>query len=75
MVDNLTGPALRGVPERWAPYPQEDLYSWIRSSQQLLEAGHPRALELWEKWKPAIMNDFPELTDEQIAQLLVFIEG
>ena len=38
MVDDLTGPALGGTQERWSDYPQEDLYSWIRNSQALIQA-------------------------------------
>ncbi len=73
MKDNLTGPALGGVEERWAAYPRKDLYSWIRNSKAMVDAGHPRATELWAKWKPTIMNNFPGLTDEQIESLLLYI--
>ena len=31
MVQDMTGPALGGVQERWADYPEEDLYAWIHS--------------------------------------------
>ncbi len=41
MKSDMTGPALGGVQERWADYPIEDLYSWIRNSQALVESGHP----------------------------------
>ncbi|MDP4710067.1 MAG: cytochrome c class I, partial [Saprospiraceae bacterium] len=44
MKSNLTGPALGGVEGRWADYPKEDLYSWIRNSQGMINAGHPRAV-------------------------------
>ena len=74
MKDNLTGPALGGVEERWAAYPRTDLYKWIRGSQALIAAGHPRATELWNKFKPGIMNNFPGLTDEQIESLLLYIK-
>lgn len=73
MVDNLTGPALHGVEERWAAYPRADLYNWIRHSQQMIKTGHPRAQELWQRWNHTIMNDFSSLTDEQIEQLLAYI--
>ncbi len=73
MVDDLTGPALRGVEERWAAYPRQDLYHWIRHSQQMVKANHPRATALWTKWKPTLMNDFSGLTDEQIEQILAYV--
>ena len=73
MKDDLTGPALAGVEERWAAYPPEDLYSWIRNSQAMIAAGHPRAVELWAKYKPTVMNSFTTLTDDDIASLLLYI--
>jgi len=73
MKDNLTGPALGGVEERWAEFPAEDLYAWIRNSQAMIASGHPRATELWNKWKPTVMNSFPALTDEEIGSLLLYI--
>lgn len=73
MKDNLTGPALGGTEERWSAFPQKDLYTWIRNSQSMIASGHPRATELWAKWKPTMMNNFPGLTDDQIASLLLYI--
>ncbi|MBK8195714.1 MAG: c-type cytochrome [Lewinellaceae bacterium] len=75
MKDNLTGPALAGVEERWAEFPRKDLYAWIRNSQGLIASGHPRANELWAKWKPTLMNNFPGLTDEQIESMLLYINN
>lgn len=75
MKDDLTGPALGGVEERWADYPKEDLYAWIRNSQKMIADGHPRAKELWNTWKPTVMNSFTGLTDEEIDNLLAYIDG
>lgn len=68
-----TGPALAGVEERWADYPQEDLYSWIRNSQALIKTGHPRANELWDEYK-SVMTAFPQLTDDDVASVLLYID-
>ncbi len=73
MKSKLTGPALGGVEERWADYPQEDLYTWIRNSQSMISQGHPRATELWNEWKPTVMNSFPTLSDEDVANILAYI--
>lgn len=73
MKDNLTGPALGGVEERWAAYPKEDLYLWIRNSQSMIAAGHPRATELWSQWKPTVMSNF-NLTDAEIDNILAYIQ-
>lgn len=69
-----TGPALGGVEERWSAYPRQDLYAWIRNSQAQIASGHPRATELWNQYKPVLMNSFPGLTDEQIESLLLYIK-
>ena len=68
-----TGPALGGVEERWAEYPQEELYGWIRNSQKTIADGQPRAVELWEQWKPNVMTSYPNLTDDEIASVLLYI--
>lgn len=73
MKDDLTGPALAGVEDRWAAYPRADLYKWIRFSQSMVTSGHPRAVELWAKWKPTLMNNFPGLTDDQIEGIILYI--
>jgi mono/diheme cytochrome c family protein len=71
----LTGPALGGATQRWAAYPREDLYQWIRNSQALIQQKHPRALELWKQWKPVIMNAFNSLSDEDIEAVLAYVEA
>lgn len=73
MKDDLTGPALAGLEERWVDYPRTDLYKWIRNSQAMVSEGHPRAVELWNKWKPTLMNNFPGLTDDQIEGIILYI--
>ena len=75
MVDDLTGPALGGVQERWGNYPVEDLRYFIRYSQRMIEEGHPKAVEVWNEWAPAIMNNFPNLTDGEIDNILAYIDG
>lgn len=74
MKDDLTGPALGGVETRWAAFPRKDLYQFIRGSQAMIKKGHPLAVELWQKHKPTMMNDFSSLTDEDIEALLTYIE-
>jgi cytochrome c2 len=75
MKKAATGPALAGVEERWADYPREDLYSWIRNSQALIKAGHPRAVELWNEYKPTVMNAAQHLTDENIESILLYVDA
>ncbi len=76
MKSNMTGPALGGVEERWAEYPKEDLYAWIRNSQKQISEGHPMATQLWDEWgeKGGQMTSFPALKDDDIANMLAYIQ-
>ncbi|HZV71777.1 MAG TPA: c-type cytochrome [Saprospiraceae bacterium] len=73
MKDDMTGPALAGFEERWADYPREDLYKWIHNSQALIAQGHPRAVELWNKWKPTVMTSFAAFTPDEIESIFLYI--
>lgn len=73
MRSKATGPALGGVEERWADYPIEDLYAWIRNSQKLVAEEHPRAVEVYNEWNKVAMQAFPNLTDENIESILLYV--
>ncbi len=75
MKQDMTGPALGGSRERWADYPEEDLYAWIRNSQALISSGHPRAVEVFNQYNKLIMTPFPSLTDDDIANVLEYIDA
>lgn len=75
MKDKLTGPALGGTEDRWASYPREDLYKWIRNSSGMIAEAHPKATELWNEWKPTVMTAFPNMTNEDIENVLLYING
>ncbi len=69
---NLVGPALKGVTERrdsaW-------LYGFIKNSQEMIQAGDPIAVELFNKFNKVPMPSHPNLSDEQIGSLLNYIES
>lgn len=73
MKSALTGPALGGSEAMWDT--KENLYAWIRNSQGMIQSGHPRAVELWNKYKPTVMSGFPTLKDDDIASILLYIDG
>ena len=74
MKDKLTGPALGGVQERWAG--KEDvLYAWIRNSQAVIASGDPYAVALYNEWNKVLMNPFPNLTDDDIASILLYVDA
>jgi cytochrome c2 len=74
MRDDLVGPLLKGVTERWKDYPRSDLYGFIRNSQEMIKSGHPIALKLWNEWQPTIMIPFEDLSDEEIEAIISYIE-
>ena len=74
MKSALTGPALGTAEANWADFPREELYAWIRNSQALIAAGHPRAIELWNQYRPTPMNANAHLTDNDIESVLAYIK-
>lgn len=74
MKDPLTAPALGSVRERWASYPEEDLYNYIRNSQKMIADGHQLAQKLFDDWQRAVMPSYPHLSNQEMEQLLSFVE-
>ncbi len=74
MKDDLTGPALGGVQERWEGR-EELLYSWIRNSQAVIASGDGSAVGLFKQWNNSVMTAFPNLTDQEIADVLGYVKG
>ena len=72
MKAKLTGPALGGVEERWTEKPA--LYKWIRNSQSMIASGYPRATAIWNEYKPTVMTNFPNLKDDDIENILAYID-
>ncbi len=66
----LIGPDLKGVSQR---HSRDWLFRWIRSSQSLVRASDPEAVELFNTYNQVVMPDQPFLSDEQIAALLDYI--
>lgn len=67
----LIGPSLAGITER---RDEAWLIKFIQNSQAMIEAGDPVAVKVWEE-----NNKIPmppnQLTDDQVKDLLVFIEA
>ena len=75
MKSDMTGPALAGVTARWAAYPITDLYDWVKNSTQLIETGHPKAVAIYDEWRRSPMTPFHNLTDEDVAAILTYVES
>lgn len=68
----MTGPALKGVENRWPD--KQILYAFIRNSQEII-GKDKYARELWLQYNQTIMLPHPDLTDQQIAQILGYINS
>lgn len=75
MRDKLTGPPLGPALAAWEQYPKADLYAFIRHSQRSIKEGHPRARQIWQEYKPTLMNDFSNLTDAQLEDLVGYVRN
>lgn len=69
---DLTGPALFGVTERVPS--REWLYGWIKNSAVVIESGDAYANQIYEKWNKSPMQAMPHLQDEDIDNILEWID-
>ncbi len=71
MERKLVGPPLKNVTEKRE---EEWLIKFIRNSQELINAGDPIAVQLFEEYNRIPMPPNPDLTDDQIKSILAYIE-
>lgn len=65
------GPALHGTTDR---HEMEWLYKWIKNSQELIASGDPAAVKLYNDWNKVSMNAFPQLSNEDIDNIIAYVE-
>ncbi|HLW15128.1 MAG TPA: c-type cytochrome [Flavobacteriaceae bacterium] len=65
------GPAMRGAGQK---FEREWLYKWIRNSQELIRSGDKLANDLFQEWNGAVMTPFPGLSDEDIDNILAYVD-
>ena len=66
-----TGPALHGVTER---RDQEWIYKWIKNSQQMIASGDAQAVAIYEEYNKTAMPAFPQLSNQDIDNILAYVE-
>ncbi|MFT3910054.1 MAG: cytochrome c [Ferruginibacter sp.] len=71
-TEDLTGPALKNVAARWTN--KTMLYEFIKDPQSVIVRDE-YAKKLFEKWKQAYMQPFPNLTDKEIDSILQYCES
>ena len=71
-IDNkLIGPALRGVSDK---YSEEWLIKWIKNSAEMIAAGDPDAIAIWEEYNKSPMTAFHYFSDDDVRNILAYIE-
>lgn len=68
----VVGPGLKGINERkdfaW-------LSKWIRNSQAMIASGDSYAVEIYNKYNKAQMTSFPNLSDDDIRNMLAYVDA
>lgn len=70
----LTGPALKGVLARW-DNDTTRVRAFIKNSAKLIREGDPRAVQVYNDWNKVAMTPMTHLSDEDIDQILEYIES
>lgn len=66
-----TGPALHGVTSK---HDRQWLYDWIHNSVEMVQSGDPAAVAIFEEYNGSIMTPFPQLSTEDIDDILAYVE-
>ncbi len=69
----LTGPGLEGVFDR---VPSEEwAIAWVKNSQNLVKAGDPYAVKIFNEYNQTLMTPFEFLSDEEITAIFDYIKN
>ncbi|WP_268225484.1 c-type cytochrome [Sinomicrobium oceani] len=68
----MTGPALAGVTDK---RDREWLHKWIKNNVALRKSGDAEAIAIYEEFNGAVMNTFPQLSEQDIDDILAYTEN
>ena len=68
----FVGPALKGITELRE---RDWLHKWIKSSSTLIKSGDPIAKEVFEAYNKMPMQDFLQLSEKDIDDILAYTDG
>ncbi|WP_185861322.1 c-type cytochrome [Blattabacterium cuenoti] len=68
----MIGPPLQGVTEKRS---RKWLHQWIKNNKSLRKSGDQEALAIYKEYGNVEMNSFPHLSDQQIDDILFFIQN
>ena len=72
----MTGPALRGIETKLIEEEglnREWIYAWIRNSAAVIKSGDAYATKIYAEYNSAAMTAMPQLSDEEINNILAYI--
>ena len=69
LYKRATGPALFGVGDK---YDRDWLYRWIKNSQELIQSGDAQAVAIFEEYNQLVMTAFPQLSNEDIDNIIAY---
>ncbi len=68
----VIGPALRGVSSRRK---EAWIIKWVKDNSKLRAANDPEAIAIYNEYNQVAMTAFPNLSDEEIKNIVVYIEN
>jgi cytochrome c551/c552 len=68
----VIGPALKDVDQR---HDEAWLIKWTKNAPAMIASGDPKAKELFDKYKPAMMTAFTELSDDDVKNIYAYIKA
>jgi len=70
--EDLIGPALAGITERRS---MEWIIKFTKNSKEMIESGDKEAVAVYEKYNKTVMQSFENLSDEEIENIIFYIEA
>ena len=68
----VIGPALKDVDQR---HDEAWLIKWTKNAPAMIAGGDPKAKALFDKYKPAMMTAFTELSDDDVKNIYAYIKA
>jgi mono/diheme cytochrome c family protein len=72
-ANKVVGPGLKGVEDRWKD--KALLHKWIKNNTEVLKSGDAYANALFAEYNKSTMTLFPQLSDEDIDNMLEYIKN
>ncbi|MFC5410597.1 c-type cytochrome [Larkinella bovis] len=70
--EKVIGPGLKGIKSR---RDEAWLIKWIKNPQAVISSGDAYATALYAKYQPLVMQSFPDLSDDDIKNILAHVEA